>query len=166
MQHAWKANINLREKQTIMQAIQNVRRKYLQLKNKRVSSKFHQIIFSAFHLSNFRNPHFIPLCSQTLETHCHLSVALFPIVISPSLSSTHHLSLSSSITPRPISYSLAHRRGTSFNLPDVTACNATTPHLTVTVATWNVAARISEEDLEINDWLCTEDNEDVNEMVS
>ena len=31
----------------------------------------------------------------------------------------------------------------------------------VTVATWNVAARISEEDLEINDWLCTEDNEDV-----
>ena len=31
----------------------------------------------------------------------------------------------------------------------------------VTVATWNVAGRIPNEDLEINDWLCTDDPGDI-----
>lgn len=31
----------------------------------------------------------------------------------------------------------------------------------VTIATWNVAGRVPDEDLEIDDWLCTEEPGDI-----
>ncbi|XP_050942392.1 type I inositol polyphosphate 5-phosphatase 2 isoform X3 [Cucumis melo] len=58
----------------------------------------------------------------------------------------------------PSSYQPRHRRGKSETLR-VQYIN--TKDLRVTVATWNVAGRIPDEDLEINDWLCTEDPGDI-----
>ncbi|XP_031738442.1 type I inositol polyphosphate 5-phosphatase 2 isoform X3 [Cucumis sativus] len=58
----------------------------------------------------------------------------------------------------PSSFQPRHRRGKSETLR-VQYIN--TKDLRVTVATWNVAGRIPNEDLEINDWLCTDDPGDI-----
>lgn len=65
---------------------------------------------------------------------------------------------SSRISDVPNSYQSRHRRGKSETLR-VQYIN--TKDLRVTIATWNVAGRIPDEDLEINNWLCTEDPGDI-----
>ncbi|KAK8598954.1 hypothetical protein V6N13_076897 [Hibiscus sabdariffa] len=55
-------------------------------------------------------------------------------------------------------YRLRHRRGKSETLR---AQYINTKDVRVTIGTWNVAGRLPSEDLEIDDWLCTEDPADV-----
>ncbi|XP_022155514.1 type I inositol polyphosphate 5-phosphatase 2 isoform X2 [Momordica charantia] len=65
---------------------------------------------------------------------------------------------SSRISDVPRSYQSRHRRGKSETLR-VQYIN--TKDLRVTIATWNVAGRVPDEDLEIDDWLCTEEPGDI-----
>ncbi|KAL4383261.1 hypothetical protein GQ457_15G008610 [Hibiscus cannabinus] len=55
-------------------------------------------------------------------------------------------------------YRLRHRRGKSETLR---AQYINTKDVRVTIGTWNVAGRLPSEDLEIDDWLCTEDPADI-----
>ncbi|XP_023552579.1 type I inositol polyphosphate 5-phosphatase 2 [Cucurbita pepo subsp. pepo] len=65
---------------------------------------------------------------------------------------------SNRISDIPSSNQLRHRRGKSETLR-VQYIN--TKDLRVTIATWNVAGRVPDESLEIDDWLCTEDPGDI-----
>ncbi|XP_039058582.1 type I inositol polyphosphate 5-phosphatase 2-like isoform X1 [Hibiscus syriacus] len=65
----------------------------------------------------------------------------------------------SRISDAPCSgYRLRHRRGKSETLR---AQYINTKDVRVTIGTWNVAGRLPSEDLEIDDWLCTEDPADI-----
>ncbi|KAG7952462.1 hypothetical protein I3843_12G060100 [Carya illinoinensis] len=55
-------------------------------------------------------------------------------------------------------YQSRHKRGKSETLR-VQYIN--TKHVRVTIGTWNVAGRLPHEDLEIDDWLCTEEPADI-----
>ncbi|GMJ00268.1 INOSITOL(1,4,5)P3 5-PHOSPHATASE II, myo-inositol polyphosphate 5-phosphatase 2 [Hibiscus trionum] len=55
-------------------------------------------------------------------------------------------------------YRLRHRRGKSETLR---AQYINTKDVRVTIGTWNVAGRLPSEDLEIDDWLCTEEPADI-----
>ncbi|XP_059441550.1 type I inositol polyphosphate 5-phosphatase 2 [Corylus avellana] len=55
-------------------------------------------------------------------------------------------------------YRLRHRRGKSETLR---AQYINTKDMRVTIGTWNVAGRVPDENLEIDDWLCTEEPADI-----